>query len=464
MKQAKYTSPVKRSLLFSLACTLVALTYCSYRIYVVVGPQGAYGLATNLQNSDRPLSCFEEDMGDEPPPQGQQTFISAPYQQFIQKQTAQSANLLTNVSLERVDQNSGQPIGYYWLSTNDSTTYSYERERGVSMPFLRVKTAKVMDSTAPAIGWITDTAPVKADNTYAYTFSYRTTVPIEISIEYTLPNNTKAYEAVTNLAATNEWQRFTHYIHNTRGATAFRFIITSHDAGQVDTRDYNIYQIANAALDQGMVSITFDDGWQSIADHALPVLDRYGFKSTQYIIGETVERHVSRYMSADTLRDIHSHGHEIGSHSLSHCDQTQLANTEILGNVTKSKELLAQSNLGPINSFAFPYGKYDDNTQPLIARAFPLLRSSDSGYNDRYFDSRNIRTMAVSAATTDQTFNSWLEYAKKHKVWLVITYHQVGEKGTYNVSTEQFTHQVEQIKNSGLRVLPVSEAAHAIRP
>ena len=35
---------------------------------------------------------------------------------------------------------------------------------------------------------------------------------------------------------------------------------------------------------RGLVSINFDDGYQSMYDNGLPILDAAGLKSTQYII------------------------------------------------------------------------------------------------------------------------------------------------------------------------------------
>ena len=168
-------------------------------------------------------------------------------------------------------------------------------------------------------------------------------------------------------------------------------------------------------------------------------------------------------MDLETVKKLEATGHEIGSHTLRHCDLTGLSESEVKRNAKESKAQLEKADLGPIVSLAYPYGRYDETIERVIGQHYPLMRSSDTGYNDRYYDSRNIRSMVVQASTTDKEFESWLTYAQEHKLWLVIVYHRVDEHGDYNVASTRLTKQLDMIKNSKLKVMPLGKAAESIR-
>jgi peptidoglycan/xylan/chitin deacetylase (PgdA/CDA1 family) len=185
--------------------------------------------------------------------------------------------------------------------------------------------------------------------------------------------------------------------------------------------------------------------------------------TTQYIISDVAAHSVAGYMNYATIKKIHQEGNEIGSHTLRHCDQTLLDNKAITDNALESKQMLEKEKLGPIASFAYPLGQYNEKTQAVYEKAFPLIRSSDFGYNDRYFDETNVHSIGIVATTSDKEFQSWLDYAKKHKTWVVLVYHKIDGNGSYNTTSAQLNSQLQMIKNSGLEIQPLAKAASRIR-
>src|SRR5688572_2517890 len=77
---------------------------------------------------------------------------------------------------------------------------------------------------------------------------------------------------------------------------------------------------ADTQFPQGIVTFAFDDGYQSFADNAAPVLDAAGFDATIYIYTDVVDG--EDFMSAATLQAMAAAGHDIGGHSKSHPDLT----------------------------------------------------------------------------------------------------------------------------------------------
>jgi peptidoglycan/xylan/chitin deacetylase (PgdA/CDA1 family) len=446
---------------FAFACSLVAVSYIGYRVYLVAGPNGLEGILGSEGVAAVSIGCKHDDSLIESPSKEKYPIITATYQDMIRNTTHLSKNLVVNADLEQAPDNA--PTNFFHVTEGEGIDYAYLRDNGTQMPFLRAVNAKETKGDALSGGWIMNSVAIDKDSTYAYGFEYRSTVPVLVTLEMTMPDGSIEYANVTELKKNKEWQHFTAHIHNLKGAKAMRVVAISHKAGWVDTRSYDIHRIPNETLKQGIVSITFDDGWQSIKDKAMPILDDYGYQTTQYIISDAATKTVDEYMNLETVKAIKAKGHEIGSHTTKHCDLTKLSAQDADEQVKDSKSELEKADLGPVTSLAYPYGQYDENIELATGKYYPLMRSSDAGYNDRYFDSRNIRSMVITDKTTEEEVASWVKYAEEHKLWLVMVYHRVDEHGEYNVTSKNLIRQLDVIKNSSLKVMTLGEAADSIR-
>jgi peptidoglycan/xylan/chitin deacetylase (PgdA/CDA1 family) len=120
---------------------------------------------------------------------------------------------------------------------------------------------------------------------------------------------------------------------------------------------------------QGKVfGITFDDGYQNNLHCALPVLKRYGFTSTCYVVSNQVgktngwdkERGVIQVplMNIKELQDWVDAGQEVGSHTLNHANLATLTEAEQAIEIGQSKvqlEALISQKAG-VQHFCYPYG------------------------------------------------------------------------------------------------------------
>ena len=114
-----------------------------------------------------------------------------------------------------------------------------------------------------------------------------------------------------------------------------------------------------AALPPKPIILTFDDGGETIYTNALPILQKYGFTGTVYIVYNYVG--TQNYMNPDQIRGLYASGWEIGSHSLSHADLTERSDRQ-MDEIVESRRKL-QSLLGvPILSFSYPFGAYDEDS------------------------------------------------------------------------------------------------------
>ena len=112
------------------------------------------------------------------------------------------------------------------------------------------------------------------------------------------------------------------------------------------------------------VVITFDDGYADFHEHALPVLDRFGFPATVFVTTGwlrdagpfTAGRPPGRMLTWRQTEEIAASGVEIGAHSHSHAQLDQLGGAALREELHRSKQLL-QDRLGrAVGTMAYPYG------------------------------------------------------------------------------------------------------------
>ena len=137
---------------------------------------------------------------------------------------------------------------------------------------------------------------------------------------------------------------------------------------------------ARAAGDgRGLVGLTFDDGYADFARHALPVLQRFGFGATVFVIAGRLggdnawdpEGPRKPLMDARQVRDLAQAGIEIGSHGLRHV-RLPAAQHALAQEVGGSRRILQEITGEPVSGFCYPYGDLD---------AEAVARVRDTGYD-----------------------------------------------------------------------------------
>ncbi len=130
----------------------------------------------------------------------------------------------------------------------------------------------------------------------------------------------------------------------------------------VTLREY----LAQAQVDEKAVALTFDDGYESIYQYALPILQEYDIRATVFVIshylGKMDDWDVNfggirfRHLDADGVRALHDAGWEIGSHTCSHWDLTRLSAAGRREEVTASKMELERLTQAQVQTISYPFG------------------------------------------------------------------------------------------------------------
>jgi len=135
------------------------------------------------------------------------------------------------------------------------------------------------------------------------------------------------------------------------------------------------------------VLLTIDDPYQSIADHAWPILSEFDYPWTLFVWTDGVERNFEALMSWETIEALIADGVTIGNHSHTHprlarpaADETDDAYaTRISDELTEARRLLAARGI-ETDLYAYPYGEYNHEVVAAVRDAgFALAFAQDRG-------------------------------------------------------------------------------------
>jgi peptidoglycan/xylan/chitin deacetylase (PgdA/CDA1 family) len=182
---------------------------------------------------------------------------------------------------------------------------------------------------------------------------------------------------------------------------------------------------------QTIVSLTFDDG---DADNfpSVTVLDQYGLHATWYIPSGLVG--TPGYMTWDQLESLHTRGHEIGGHSLSHTRLDGLPASELERQVCVDRTALTDHGLGAF-SFAYPFGAYDPAATQMVQKCgYTSARTIGAGPDSvPPLDAFQLR--AYPYIVSDTSFSKLQRYVsglrKDGGGWLILIFHHVCDSCDY---------------------------------
>lgn len=124
------------------------------------------------------------------------------------------------------------------------------------------------------------------------------------------------------------------------------------------------------------ILITFDDGYRDVFFKAAPVLSRHGFRATAYVVSGRISNGDPSFLTWPMLRALERRGIEIGSHTVSHADLTRLSTQRAYGELVTSRRALERALGHPVQSLAYPFGRYDARVVELARRAGYLLATT----------------------------------------------------------------------------------------
>jgi peptidoglycan/xylan/chitin deacetylase (PgdA/CDA1 family) len=131
----------------------------------------------------------------------------------------------------------------------------------------------------------------------------------------------------------------------------------------------------NGDLNRKIV-LTFDDGYHDFLTGAAPVLHKLRLPATLFVVigqqGKTASWSSTdksqRLLSSSELQEVKSMGHELGSHTMTHADLTELDDQALARELDRS--LHAITDLGEsFRAFAYPGGRFTRRERDAVEQA-----------------------------------------------------------------------------------------------
>ena len=217
----------------------------------------------------------------------------------------------------------------------------------------------------------------------------------------------------------------------------------------------------------GIVSISFDDGYDSDYKTAREIMQGYGIlAATSYVIADKVG--LPGRMNTDQLTEMREvHGWDIAAHAST--DLTTLDEAGMRKEFETIRSFLLEHGYPEgAAHFALPMGRYNDLVLRTSQSYFDSLRTIDVAPETLApGDPYRLRVFYSGSYTTESQVEKALARCREHRCWTHMVFHRVDEDpddAPESVSAATFKQFMKQVADSGLPVKTVPEIMRSQSP
>lgn len=210
---------------------------------------------------------------------------------------------------------------------------------------------------------------------------------------------------------------------------------------------------------QGMVTLSYDDGFKNNYTKALPLHQKYNIPLSLNIIAGNLQKQ-PRFMTRFEVRDSRRRGAEIASHSYSHENLTTKTDAELHFEFGESLKVLSDI-VGDVETFAVPYSQYNEDIKSIGSQYYSAIRvhgdkQNDIPPSDPYWLNCAI---AVRNSTTFLDVKNAIDTAVSNQKWCIIMLHGINEEndGEYEITPQLLEEILQYIASfDESQLLPVN--------
>lgn len=170
----------------------------------------------------------------------------------------------------------------------------------------------------------------------------------------------------------------------------------------ITVSDYLGYRRGERELPRKPVMLTFDDGYLSNRETAMPMILERGFTATVFLVSQMIgatnawdkDEIQEPLLDSSGIRELQRDGIEFQSHTRSHPLLTSLTDSGALDELGGSKDELEQLLGRPVEVIAYPWSRYDSRIERLARdagyRGGVTLRRRVNFDHTRVFELRRI--------------------------------------------------------------------------
>jgi peptidoglycan/xylan/chitin deacetylase (PgdA/CDA1 family) len=223
------------------------------------------------------------------------------------------------------------------------------------------------------------------------------------------------------------------------------------------------FRTAAIRLNRPIVSFSFDDFPVSAHETGARILEDHGAHGTFYaataLLGQ--KRALWTIAGADSIRDLHEGGHEIGLHTHSHRPTFLMDRRQFTADLAANRAALRRILPDLANeTFAYPFGLSALSQKRTLGRLARASRSVQRGLNVGKVDLDFIRAYELTDRGLPlEELTQLLNDAAARNGWLVFLTHDIAERPTrFGASPALLTAALLGAARRGMDVLPISDA------
>lgn len=313
--------------------------------------------------------------------------------------------------------------------------------------------------------WQHAAVAVTAGAQYTFSIWYRSTAPTTLIAAYTAASGAVSYAQLAAMTSSrNRWVQQAATFTTPAGVVRVSVYQAISRAGSLTVDDASLTAIdappPTGPFTAGMVSLTFDDSWESQYVNALPILEAANLKATFYLSTVPIEQRWNLFMTPAAVLDLAAKGHEIAGHTLTHPDLTAIPADSVRTELTASRTYLQQLTGRPVTSFAYPFGRNSPAIQSAVASAGYTSGRGVGFLSQNEFTTNRYALFSMCMDPTNDVaaVKAQIDAAMASRSWFILCLHEVRIGGdALSITPADFQAIVDHLRLRGTRVVTVAE-------
>ena len=151
------------------------------------------------------------------------------------------------------------------------------------------------------------------------------------------------------------------------------------------------------------IVITFDDGYRDNYTNAYPILKKYRINATVFMISDATSH--NDYLTEEQIKEMSLSGIDVQSHSVHHPHMDELSSEKQYKELKDSKEYIEKLTGKEVEYFAFPFGRYNNETiQMLKTLGYKMAFRAGGGWGSVHNSHYEVCRVYIGGFDSLETF------------------------------------------------------------